>query len=939
MAFANLFTGLSAVDEDVQSPGQPTFNRNENDNGKRGNARKRKTQAEQTGPDKKKQRYQAQTHWTYNAKSFEDDDSEATHCRMLKTDSDHAGVGFTKEGIRNCSGKPDHKNWYQQGQNYKAKSNGNMKRQTQQKNQHQQRDRGRHASKAGYHQTRPTLRKGGGDGRRKDGKQDVQVKPTRFMTQEFKDQNALLVDGQLLCRHFLWGRCIKEDNCQLKHIQGYNDLIKEVCKFYVQGHCTKGESCPYMHKSFPCKFFHKKGRCSQGADCRFSHEPLNELTKRLLDEALKRENDLYELAKKAEQESSGQPANTDESEITEANGTPDIPIQPLRPNFYNSGETNTEQEALLCRTEEPPDIMETAVPPQASDSAQPHSPQSTNPRHEEPVCYSVEAVLGRQLFKPFPNFFTTPGSQESVPLSVPQTSSDCTSGSADQSKVPYFVDTVDAVGSCKSVGDSPFGHIPTPPTAQTVSYTPESDREALTGPLLSSETEKVLYSLNTRNEVNKFQESVRVHADLISKTCPDLTLASGDHRKQDGEMPASLKPVQRALHEVKLELLHSHATVAPKSLSSQRKGDLKGSTHLPVDITCSVNCKSESAQSLTFTPKHPTQLKKSGSVSHHFAAKQPTEIHQHSKTTQSGLKLGTQQHYCAETKAECSSKMAHSGDFSVECNKTQKIQFPKLFTSPIIDSLKPTPDFETTPACPQSFIQPSCPTLQSAHCIGKDTKIKTVTEPDKTSARTFLSLFAAPPKCIQSLPDYSKTTSCFQESNQSADNTSHLLDSKQRALNLETLQVKTGVKQTSHRPVSPKFPSSCEPINQAKKLQMNPISSLVSDSLSEMFSSPTPCGDNADPSITQAQQQLASISSPKGSAVAATTNSVLKTLFLCLSPYQNDGEQMDSIQISLPSENEKKNKTSTGCVFVKQQRKSKRKRRQKEKLKSTDKAV
>lgn len=90
---------------------------------------------------------------------------------MLKTDSDHAGVGFTKEGIRNCSGKPDHKNWYQQGQNYKAKSNGNMKRQTQQKNQHQQGDRGRHASKAGYHQTRPTLRKGGGDGRRKDGKQ------------------------------------------------------------------------------------------------------------------------------------------------------------------------------------------------------------------------------------------------------------------------------------------------------------------------------------------------------------------------------------------------------------------------------------------------------------------------------------------------------------------------------------------------------------------------------------------------------------------------------------------------------------------------------------------------------------------------------------------------------------------------------------------------
>ena len=33
--------------------------------------------------------------------------------------------------------------------------------------------------------------------------------PTRPMSQEFREQNALLVDGQLLCRHFIWGRCIK----------------------------------------------------------------------------------------------------------------------------------------------------------------------------------------------------------------------------------------------------------------------------------------------------------------------------------------------------------------------------------------------------------------------------------------------------------------------------------------------------------------------------------------------------------------------------------------------------------------------------------------------------------------------------------------------------------------------------------------------------------
>lgn len=109
----------------------------------------------------------------------------------------------------------------------------------------------------------------------------VRGKQARFMTQEFKEQNAMMVDGRLLCRHFLWGRCIKArgfcrrsdrsrcrsdlwdgnagilkapvcswlqgDGCQLEHVQGHNDLIKELCKFYVQGFCSKGHDCPYMH--------------------------------------------------------------------------------------------------------------------------------------------------------------------------------------------------------------------------------------------------------------------------------------------------------------------------------------------------------------------------------------------------------------------------------------------------------------------------------------------------------------------------------------------------------------------------------------------------------------------------------------------------------------------------------------------------------------------
>lgn len=44
-------------------------------------------------------------------------------------------------------------------------------------------------------------------------------------------------------------------------------------------------------------------------------------------QALKRDNDLYELAKKAEQETA---ENTEKSEITDTNTTFDVPMQPLR---------------------------------------------------------------------------------------------------------------------------------------------------------------------------------------------------------------------------------------------------------------------------------------------------------------------------------------------------------------------------------------------------------------------------------------------------------------------------------------------------------------------------------------------------------------------------------------------------------------------------------
>ncbi|XP_019940053.2 uncharacterized protein [Paralichthys olivaceus] len=958
MAFSNLFTGLP-LDQDVTHSGA----------GKR----KRRSQAEQRGPEHKKQGYEAQSNWTYNTKPVKDDDS-AVNYHMSNTE--HSRTGFSDDMKHNHSDNSGHKNMHHKGQkakkNYKQQKNQGDGR----KNQHHQKDRGRFTNGGGHYQTRCNPRKFGGQGKRKDGKQDFKVPPTRLMTQEFKDQNALLVDGQLLCRHFIWGRCIKGDDCQLKHVKGYNDFIKEVCKYYVQGFCTKGESCPYMHKSFPCKFFHRKGKCSHDVDCKFSHDPLNETTSRLLEEVLKRDKDLYELSKKNEQESSEQPANTDETEMTESEKTPDVLTQPLRPNFYNSGETNTEQEAL-CKTEEQCEIPEVAVPREASDSAHPHSPLSAPLNHKEPVCYSVEAMLRPQLFKPFPSFYTTPGSQDSASLSGPQNSSDCTSGSADQSKAPY---SVDVVRSCKSAASLIFDHKSSPPTARCVSYAPRTDCEQLIDPLLSSK-----YSPNTRDEANESQEkkfkcppSFHTHPALISKTCPDLTVASGDDKKHFGEVAASLKPSPRASCEVKSELLYSPATVAERSAFPFRKVDIQRSPHLPVYTLQSVKCKSQGVfptklKSQTFNPpqmrphlsglmsKSQASAKLLGPSSglpefkggaavpaepvtssaktnnagnsdvHHLAANQPTETHEHSRQLRPTLQPGTQQPTSSDATAECSSNTAHCADSSFGCNKT----FHSLFASPITDSQKPTPDFATT----STSLQSSCSTPLSAPSRSDDNHVQTVVEPDKPSARSFLCLFSSPLSAAplprkESQPDCSRTASSSQESNQLPDNATHSSDSHQGASNAEMplpRLVKTDVEQSSHRPTSPKFsPRSkneneedlSEAVSQPTKQQVNPACRLVSDSLS-----PTPCGDGAESTTSQAHHQLPDVSSPKGSA--ATSNSVLKTLFLCLSPFEEDGEPQHSAHTPLPSGSVKKEQSGTGDGFVKQRQKKKKKRRKK----------
>ncbi|XP_034457590.1 uncharacterized protein LOC117771407 [Hippoglossus hippoglossus] len=244
---------------------------------------------------------------------------------------------------------------------------------------------------------------------------------------------------------------------------------------------------------------------------------------------------------------------------------------------------------------------------------------------------------------------------------------------------------------------------------------------------------------------------------------------------------------------------------------------------------------------------------------HHLRAKQPSETHEPSKQLQLILEPGTQQPNSSEATAECSSNMEHCGDSSFGRNKT----FCSLFASPITDSQKLTPDFVTTSTSRQS----SCSTPLSAHSKSEDYHVKTVAEPDKASARSFLGLFsaplsAAPLPCKETQPDYSRTASCTQESNQLSDNVTHSSDSNQRASNAETPLPR--LVKTSHRPTSPKFSPRLkneneddlsEAVSQATKQQVNPA-------CREISSSRTPCGDRAGSSTTKAHQHQTSSTHP-----------------------------------------------------------------------------
>ncbi|KAK7930750.1 hypothetical protein WMY93_007145 [Mugilogobius chulae] len=378
MAFSNLFTSLCEVDRDVKEP----THRNE-DNAKR------QQQTKQTGPCVKRQQRRRQP---YTA-SLSNEEHESPEAHRFNWSNNDPRPGTS----RGTSYRHNH-GTFSRHDHYRGNAN----------NTHMKKAK----NKGMKHRQRETAYRNARTRNQRQRYEDRQPRKP-FMTQEFKEQHSLEVDGRFICIHFLRGQCIKGEGCQFEHIESYNGLIKKACKFYIQGFCLKGTNCPYLHETFPCKFFHTKGRCRRES-CMFSHDPLTDLTKKLLDDFIEREE---ELKKKAEEETQSQTENVTES--VEEKTTVEIAIPTDRLSFYQS--STVKEDALVPDEEPPAEEDDTPQRPVSENNGESEDALPSALEPPEPVCYSVEALLGPKLFKPC--LYNTQKSQEDS-LSESKTTSD-----------------------------------------------------------------------------------------------------------------------------------------------------------------------------------------------------------------------------------------------------------------------------------------------------------------------------------------------------------------------------------------------------------------------------------------------------------------------------------------------------------------------------------
>jgi hypothetical protein len=86
----------------------------------------------------------------------------------------------------------------------------------------------------------------------------------------------------ILCKDFMAGNCLyNAQSCRFSH-DSTKTRLDELCRFYIKDRCFKDRFCLYMHKGFPCQFYHTNCCVFAEEVCKFSHEPLNEMTRKIL---------------------------------------------------------------------------------------------------------------------------------------------------------------------------------------------------------------------------------------------------------------------------------------------------------------------------------------------------------------------------------------------------------------------------------------------------------------------------------------------------------------------------------------------------------------------------------------------------------------------------------------------------------------------------------
>ncbi|XP_051939812.1 uncharacterized protein LOC127612983 [Hippocampus zosterae] len=865
--------------------------------------KRRASRGERLGP-----RIKRQCNWTKANRSDFDTFSQDDHSKTLDyhvqiTDHEKMRAGFTERVANNCANEALHS-----GQ--KCKTNHSVNQQQKRKRtKHQkgrQQEQGWPQNQARSHPTKSSRKPETRTEPRKHMKNRNKTQPVKYFSPEFREQNIVLVNEQIVCRHFLHGKCIKGDSCQMQHIEARNDLIKKHCKYYLQGACVKGDHCPFMHNilcsrpnnvivdynlvawstgeatsvwgkvlihfglmpevlqfhfrcflngcahSFPCKFFHKKGKCCKGEDCRFSHEPLNDITTQLLNEVMALE---VEYAKKNER-SSVRPVTGDEPEVTqvpnpvihqEANEGSGELVQPFKFNFYNSAEPNANNKET-CWAEQVRDV--TKEDAQACEAAC-QSP-SVVPSPGLPVLYSVEAVLGLKSSA----VFKTPSSPNPTMLSAPLASSGCC-GLSTHCKVPYSVD-VRMASKSTEMGHSPTAAAPMP---RVESYTP-------TGQLSSASLRNKASDLSRpQNEPLRETTACQVAQEIHSDDTPALTFTS---KLTQAEKCAAYMITGRTRHKSSLHCLEKEEKQNPTT-----------------DTTSSVDCAQQlkssklDFQSLFSSPPHllstpnptndfyplnqslqrSTPFQESTSVltalinaSSEFAACGKPNLplqRLYSKNAKSALTFPAPQTYCSSgTTTQCKTETPSLP--ALGYNKTLKTPLKSLFASSVLDAPS-----STTLSTPRHFTETVSATPKWTNIKYQDSTMKMTAKPDQTCANSLCSLFTTPPSPL-SPPCAPQTNHSYQPE----DTAALWSGAAQSEALIPTLVPQAASRAENDRLVDPK---------QQQQTQEN--------------------AHRGTPTSKRATHQLLhGAHPPVDSSPAATSKSVLKTLFLSLSPYQQDSQ-------------------------------------------------